>query len=122
VAVVLIVEDEAHVRLCAELIVQDAGHETRSAGTVGQAKAIIGSGDRIDLLFTDLRLLDDREAGLEVARSAAQARPGLPVVYTTSRGITDGMIAEFVQPSVFLRKPYTDGQLMNAVSSLLRLG
>jgi hypothetical protein len=29
------------------------------------------------------------------------------------------MIAQFVQPNVLLRKPDTDGALMNAVSSLL---
>jgi CheY-like chemotaxis protein len=74
-AVVLIVEDAAHVRLFAEFVVRDAGHETRSAATTEQAKAIIESDERIDLLFTDISLGDEKEAGLRVARAAAEARP-----------------------------------------------
>jgi DNA-binding NtrC family response regulator len=48
VAVVLIAEDAAHVRLFAEFVVRDAGHETRSAATIEQAKAIIESDERIE--------------------------------------------------------------------------
>ena len=59
------------------------------------------------------------EAGLELGQAAAKIRPGLPIVYTTGRGVTDGMIALFVQPYVFLAKPYTAQQLLTAVSNLL---
>ena len=119
VAVVLIVEDETQIRMLAESILQEAGHETRSAASIAEAKAIVESAEPVDLLFTDLSLLDEREAGLELAQAAVKARPGLPVIYTTGRGVTDGMIALFVQPNVFLGKPYTGQQLLTAVSNLL---
>jgi DNA-binding NtrC family response regulator len=118
-AVVLIVEDEAEVRVLAGSILQEAGHETRCAGTTAEALAILKSDERIDLLFVDMNLLDGHEAGLELAQAAAEARPGLPAIYTTGRGITDGMVALFVQPNGFLGKPYTGEQLLTAVSNLL---
>ena len=119
VAVVLIVEDETQILMLAESILQEAGHETRSAASIAEAKAIVESTEPVDFLFTDLSLLDEREAGLELAQAAVKARPGLPVIYTAGRGVTDGMIALFVQSNVFLGKPYTGQQLLTAVSNLL---
>jgi hypothetical protein len=38
-------------------------------------------------------------------------RPGLKVLYTSGQGVTDGMIALFVENSAYLPKPYTVEQL-----------
>ena len=119
-AVVLIVEDDEQVRMLAESILQDAGHETRSAATISEAQAIVESDEKIDALFVDVTLPDHHEAGLQLARSAAKLRPGLPVVYTTGRGITDGMHALFVEPNVFLAKPYNGEQLLTAITNALK--
>lgn len=117
---VLIVEDDEQVRTLAESILQEAGHQTRSAATRTEAKAIIESDETIDVLFVDLVLLEDQEAGLQLAQAAAKLRPGLPVVYSTGRGITKGMLALFVQPNAFLAKPYNGKQLVTAVSNVMR--
>ena len=119
VAVVLIVEDDEQVRVMAESILQDAGHETRSAATTAETQAIIESDEKIDVLFVDLTLVDHNEAGLHLAEGAAKFRPGLPVIYTTGRGITDGMHALFVEPNVFLAKPYRAEELLTAISNAL---
>lgn len=119
-AVVLIVEDEAQVRVLAESVLQDAGYETLSAGTAAEALAIIESDQHFDLLFIDITLMDTVEAGLAVAQTAVKLRSGLPVVYTTGRGVTDGTIALFVTSNAFLAKPYTGEQLIVAVANLLR--
>jgi DNA-binding NtrC family response regulator len=115
----LIVEDDEQVRMLAESILQDAGHETCSAATRTEARAIIDSGKQIDLLFVDLTLLEDQEAGLELAQAAAKLHPGLPVIYTTGRGVTDGMLALFVERNAFLAKPYNGAQLLTAVANML---
>lgn len=119
-AVVLIVEDDEQVRMLAESVLQEAGHQTSSASTTAEAKAVLESDEKIDLLFVDLSLLEHQEEGLEIAEAAAKLRPGLPVIYTTGRGITDGMLALFVQPNVFLAKPYNGEQLLTAVANLLK--
>jgi DNA-binding NtrC family response regulator len=102
-AVVLIVEDEEQVRVLAEAIVQELGHETLTAGTAEQALAVIEERPDVDLLFTDIGLQQDLEAGLQLAKGIAARKPGLPVLYTTGQGVTDGMRAMFADPFGFLR-------------------
>jgi len=117
---VLIVEDDEQVRFLAESILQQAGHDTRSAATMAEARAIVETDEKFDVLFVDLSLMDHQEAGLEVAQAAAKTRPGLPVIYTTGRGVTDGMHALFVERNVFLAKPYRADQLLTAIANVLK--
>jgi DNA-binding NtrC family response regulator len=120
-AVVLIVEDEIPLLILAESDLQAAGYETVSAASVAEALAVINDAEqKIDLLLTDLGLGDEPDGGLEIGQAAAKSRPGLPVVYTTGRGVTDGMIKLFVEPNRFLSKPYTREQLFTAVADALR--
>jgi len=118
--VVLIVEDDEQVRFLAESILQQAGHDTCSAATMAEARAIVETDEKFDVLFVDLFLMDHQEAGLEVAQAAAKTRPGLPVIYTTGRGVTDGMHALFVERNVFLAKPYRADQLLTAIANVLK--
>jgi DNA-binding NtrC family response regulator len=122
-AVVLIVEDEEQVRVLAESILQDSGHRTLSAATKDEALALIQAEAPIDVLFTDINLAQDAEAGstqagLELAREAVTFRPGLRVLYTTGQGVTDGMKALFVESGEFLPKPYDLNQLAKKVADL----
>ena len=120
-AVVLIVEDEEPLRVLAESIIQEIGHQTLTAGTPEQALALL-EGEQIDLLFTDLGLKDEAEAGLQLARAAVEQKQKLPVLYTTGHGITDGMRALFVANFGFLPKPYTMDDLKAALNNLLPSG
>ena len=108
---VLIVEDEEQVRVLAEFFLQGEGHTTLSAGTVEQALAVLESTEPIELLFVDMTLQGNPEAGLSLASKAVELRPDLKVLYTSAQGVTDGMIALFVKNSAFLPKPYTVDQL-----------
>jgi DNA-binding NtrC family response regulator len=111
VAIVLIVEDDEQVRVLAESFLQGEGHTTLSAATVEQALALLESEGPVDLLFVDLTIQDDTEAGLKLAARALAHRPRLKVLYTSGQGVTDGMLALFVENSAFLPKPYTIDQL-----------
>jgi two-component system cell cycle sensor histidine kinase/response regulator CckA len=116
VANILLVEDEEQVRVLAESFLQTAGHTTLSAGSVDQALALLETEQPVDLLFIDLKLLGDNEAGLALATEAVKKRPDLSVLYTSGQGITDGMIALFVEKSAFLPKPYTVEQSATVLS------
>src|SRR5258708_14411452 len=101
-SIVLVVDNEEQVRVLAESIIQELGHETLSAATVDQALALIRAEQSIDLLFTDINLADDVEGGLvhpglELAQQALALRPDLRVLYATGAAVTDGMQALFVQ-------------------------
>jgi DNA-binding NtrC family response regulator len=118
-ATVLIVEDEAQVLVLAESYLQEHGHLTLSANTISGAAALLDGSDKIDLLFTDIGLQDDLEAGLRLAADAIERRPDMKVLYATGLAVTDGMKAQFVPKSSMLVKPYTVDQLL---TSLLMLG
>lgn len=118
-ATVLIVEDEPTVLMLANSILRHAGYETITAGTLAQAQAVIGSDQKIDLVFTDIQLIDDLEAGIMIGQMARQLRADIPVVYASARAFTDGLQAQFVERSTFLPKPYTDKQVVDAVAKAL---
>ena len=118
-ALVLIVEDNDQVRVLAEGILQDSGHTTLSASTFDQAVALLEGAERVDLIFTDIGLQSDIQAGLTLAQEAIKRKVDAPVLYTTGQGLTDGMQAMFVERFGFLAKPYTPEQLLIAVENLL---
>jgi DNA-binding NtrC family response regulator len=117
-AVILIVEDDAVVLVLAESCLQEWGHETLSAATITEASTLLETAAKIDVLFTDIGLKDDLEAGLKLAAEAAQKHPGIKVLYTTGQTVTDGMTALFVPKSAILAKPYTLDQLLTSLSTL----
>ena len=117
---ILIVEDEAPILVLVESILQQAGYETLTAASLAEAQAIIHSDQPVDLIFTDINLGEDHEGGLQVGQMVRQARPKTPVVYTSGRSLTDGMKSLFVEQSLFLSKPYTNEQVVEAVAGLLR--
>ena len=72
--------------------------------------------DRIDILFTDIRLPGSLD-GWEVARVARRARAALPVIYAT--GYTVDRMAE-VPGAIFLHKPYQPSTIVETIRRLLR--
>ena len=83
-ALVLLAEDEALIRLSTEGDLQEAGHETISAATVEEARAVIASDRQLDALVTDISLLDDESGGLHLGQYLHEVRPGTPVLYTSA--------------------------------------
>jgi DNA-binding NtrC family response regulator len=117
--VVLVVEDDEQVRILAESILQEAGHTVIAATGAEGAQALLDTQQSIDVLFVDLNLGGDLEAGLRIAQEARGARPKLSILYTTGAGINAGMKAMFTEPYHFLPKPYTVEQLTKSVTYLL---
>jgi DNA-binding NtrC family response regulator len=123
-AIVLVVDDKEQVRVLAESVLQELGHQTLSAANVDQALALVRAEPSIKLLFTDINLADDAETGLvhpglELAQQALKLRPELRVLYTTGTSVTDGMKALFVEGSDFLAKPYDINQLSAKVADMV---
>jgi two-component system, response regulator PdtaR len=117
--IVLTVEDDEQVRVLAESILKEEGYETLSAADVNEALALLRSERKIDVLFTDIQLGTDFQGGLDLAQEAVSLRPKIPVVYSSGRDLTDGMRALFVEPSLYLQKPYDPAQLTDAVGALV---
>jgi len=109
---VLVVEDEHLVR---DMIVQElmlSGFEVLEAASAEDALALLPKFERIDLLFTDIRL-----PGLNGWELAAQFRScfaDAPVIYAS--GYADRV--EMLPRSKFLQKPYRPSEVLRAASNL----
>jgi DNA-binding NtrC family response regulator len=120
VAAILVVEDDEQVRVLAESVLRDASHSVIVANGTEGSQALLETKDSVDVLFVDIRLGSDHEAGLKLAQVAKESRPELCVLYTSGEAVNDGMKALFTKPSLFLPKPYTSEQLNKSISYLLK--
>jgi PAS domain S-box-containing protein len=110
---VLVVEDDALVRMAAEDMIDSLGFEVLQAGDAAQAMAILKSDATIDVLFTDIGLPDVR--GPALAEQALKVRPGLKVVFASGYGET-AETAGF-EGALHLDKPYDRDQLAIVLGS-----
>ncbi|MBK8248514.1 MAG: response regulator [Gemmatimonadetes bacterium] len=116
---VLLVEDEAIVRLLAVELLQRLGYRVLVAARPSEALPILADeAEEIDLLITDLVMPEMN--GAELYQAAARARPGLRVMYMSGYA-PDKILRETVQKpgTFFLAKPFTMRQLADRVRDTL---
>src|SRR5258707_2785316 len=109
-SVILIVEDEEQVRVLAESVLRDAGYEVLAATALEGAQALLNSDQLIDLLFVDVNLGGDLEAGLRIAQSARERRPLFPVVHTTGPRRGECQKGPLSEPQPLLSETYASKQ------------
>ncbi len=111
IAKILVVEDQPLLLL--DLIDQlaDLGLEALPAGSARTAARLIATD--VDGLVTDIELGDGPD-GLCLARLAAEARPGLPIV-VVSGGVRP-TVAQLPRGAVFIAKPYRVGDIVAALA------
>ena len=114
---ILLVEDDPAVGDMIAAMLSELGHRVARADGVDRALTLLGRRKRIDLMLTDLVMPGGR-SGLDLARAATTARPGLPVVL--SSGFTGEALAAVADaPWPLLRKPYSAEALARAIASAL---
>jgi CheY-like chemotaxis protein len=118
---VLVVDDEPGVRRVAEEGLRRRGYRVLSAGSGVEALRLWERhGAEIALLFTDL-VMPDGIGGWELAARLREARPDLPVVYTSgySREFAERNSQDLQEGVNFLQKPYALSRLATTVRSCL---
>lgn len=114
----LLVEDEAVIRLCLEDALTDGGFTVVTAATGEDAiRELENQLDNLAGLITDIRLGSGLD-GWEVARRARELNPYFPIVYSTADSAADWPIRG-VPNSIMLQKPFANSQLLVAISTLL---
>ena len=114
---VLVVDDEADLRLLVRIVLSDAGYEVEEACDGGEALELLEDGDDIDLVVLDIRMPHvDGFAVLERLRAADLLSKYKIVAIsahaektTVERAIADGAIA-------FVQKPFVPEDLVTAVA------
>ena len=115
---ILVVEDEALIRLNLVNVLEDGGFTVHESIDGDAALAEIDSCDVLHGLVTDIRLGSEMD-GWNVARQARVKFPSIAVVYISADS-AEAWVSEGVPNSVMLQKPFADAQLMDAVTSSLR--
>lgn len=116
--IILVVEDEERVRNNSVETLRELGYTVLHAGSGPEALAIIGAGQNVTLLFTDIIM--PGMTGRQLADRAVELLPKLKVVYTT--GYTRNAVVHngVLDPGTnFLPKPFGMDQLAAKIVEVL---
>ena len=109
---VLIVEDEALVRIIAATMLQDAGFDTLEADTAEDALHLLEQGHDVSVLFSDIQLPGKMD-GLALARTVHDRWPEIGLVLTS--GGLNIRKDQIPDDGDFLPKPYDANEMVEAV-------
>ncbi|HET7586468.1 MAG TPA: ATP-binding protein [Gammaproteobacteria bacterium] len=116
---VLVVEDDPHVRSIVVDLVRDLGHSVIEAANATDALKAIEERSDVNFLFTDI-VMPGGMSGTELAREARRRRPQLAVLLTT--GFTTESLSEGPNSGErfhILQKPYARSELVTAIEAAL---
>jgi PAS domain S-box-containing protein len=118
VRTVLVVEDETDVRNIVRRQLESLGHRVLVAEADTEALLLLQGPGAPDLLLTDVLLATGRN-GIELARAARAARPGLPVIFMSGyTAVPDALQRIRETGAPLLSKPFTTPQLERAVNAV----
>jgi CheY-like chemotaxis protein len=115
--VVLIVEDEPLLRLNAVSMIEAGGFDTLEARSTDEAIALLETDSRIRIVFADIYLPGSMD-GLRLAAVVRERWPPVELVLTS--GHVEVSADDLPDRGLFLSKPYSAGQLVNALQSFIR--
>jgi DNA-binding NtrC family response regulator len=104
---ILVVEDEASVRLAiSEYLTEQEFHVHQASGAAGAIDMILAHPE-IELVFTDLAMPGNMD-GLDLVDWLLKNRPGLPVIITSGVWGRVGIMAEYSRSQAlsYFTKPY----------------
>ena len=115
---VLLVEDDPGVRLLVTEVLAELGYKTLLAANGTEAQGFLASGERIDLLVTDVGLPDVN--GRVVAEIGRRTRPGLKVLFITGYAEAAAVRDDFLAPGMdLINKPFDLNTLATRLRSIL---
>ena len=109
---ILIVDDEADIRLLVAGLLGDEGYQTRDASDADSALEAIRQ-RRPSLVLLDIWLQGSRLDGLEVLSQIKRDHPDVPVVMMTGHGTIETAVAAIKQGAYeFIEKPFQSDRLL----------
>jgi DNA-binding NtrC family response regulator len=116
---ILLVEDQAAIRMLLEDVLSEAGHQVLAAADGRGALELAGQyTGAVDLLITDVVMPE--MSGPDLASQISPARPSLIVLYMS--GYTDHALlhrSALEQGTAFLQKPFLPESLLAKIDELL---
>jgi len=115
----LIVDDEADIRLLIAGILRDEGYETREAGNSTEALHAIEA-RRPSLVVLDIWLQGSRLDGIELLKVIRREHPTIPVVMISGHGTIETAVAAIKHGAHdFIEKPFKADRLLLVVDRVI---
>jgi CheY-like chemotaxis protein len=112
---VLVVEDDAFLRMTAVEMIEDAGFQVTEAQDADEAIRLLESRSDIRIIFTDIDMPGSMN-GLKLARAVADRWPPIRIVATSGHcKVTDGDLPDGGR---FIAKPYRQQQVIATLTEL----
>ncbi|MEM7463837.1 MAG: sigma-54 dependent transcriptional regulator [Pseudomonadota bacterium] len=109
---ILVVDDEIDIRELVAGILEDEGHETRTAGDADSALEAINE-RRPRLVFLDIWLQGSRLDGLELLAEIKSQHPELPVVMISGHGNIETAVSAIKSGAYdYIEKPFKSDRLL----------
>ena len=116
---ILIVDDEADIRLLIEGILNDEGFKARQAASAEEALAAIAA-RRPSLIILDIWLQNGRMDGIQVLDQIMRDHPDLPVIMISGHGNIETAVAAIKKGAYeFIEKPFKADRLILLVHRAL---
>jgi CheY-like chemotaxis protein len=115
-AVVLVVEDNPLIRMCAVDLVVAAGFEAIEAGDADEAINILEARADIHLVFTDVSMPGSMD-GIKLAHYVQNRWPPVKLIVASGKSIVEE--SHLPAGARFFSKPYDDGAIVEAMMRLL---
>lgn len=115
---ILVVDDEANMRVVLKAMLKKQGYEVETAGDGVEALAILKRRD-ISVIVTDLRM--PRLDGMSLLERVVQTHPSIPVIIITAHG-TVATAVDALKKGAFdyVTKPFEQEELKNAISKAIK--
>ena len=117
-AVILVVEDEAIIRMSAIQMLEDAGFATVEASNADDAINILDLRNDIRAVFTDINMPGTLD-GMRLARLVRGRWPPIHLILTS--GLVCPIGEDFPTNGRFIRKPYNPEHVIATIRELLGL-
>ena len=116
-AVILVVEDEALIRMGAVQMLEDAGFEVVEAFNAHEAIDILASRADVRAIFTDIHMPGTWD-GMRLARMVRDRWPPIHIIVTS--GLMVPSNDELPVRGRFIRKPYDPAHVISMLQELLK--
>lgn len=117
-AAILVVEDEALVRMVIADHLRDTGYEVAETRSADEAVALMQNGLRVDVVFSDVNLPGTLN-GIGLVRWLRDHRPETPVLLTSGAITPQDVPADLRGTCELLLKPYDIDEVVRRIEPLV---
>lgn len=116
--VILIVEDEALIRMVIADHLRDLGYEVAESRSADEAVALMETGRPVDLVFSDVNL-PGAINGIDLARWLRSHRPAMPVLLTSGAIAVQDIPTDLRGSCDLVLKPYDIEEVARRIALLV---